>query len=217
MHRWPAVSYGLASMLADEAGFEVKCVKSETVDRITIEQLRPFELLVVGEEFENVLTQDFLSRFLRQDFSVPVLYLTTRSTMESELVATLNRLGTRGFAPMTVTKEDLVRIVRFIVDDRQVYLHASLNENPLWEILAIGTKNAGPIGEELTQREREVFKLLADGHSVKEVAKQLDISLKTAESHKYTLMRKLDVHNKNELLIRAVELGVVRVKTPADC
>jgi len=52
----------------------------------------------------------------------------------------------------------------------------------------------------LTSRERDVLKLLAEGMSVKEVANYFNLSIKTAEAHKYNLMRKLDVHNKAQLV-----------------
>jgi two-component system, NarL family, response regulator NreC len=72
----------------------------------------------------------------------------------------------------------------------------------------------------LTTREREVFKLLADGLSIKEVAVRLGRSAKTADVHKYNLMRKLGVHDRTELVRyaiahRVVEVPVVEDITPA--
>ena len=51
----------------------------------------------------------------------------------------------------------------------------------------------------LTAREKEVLKMLAEGNSVKEIACQLNLSVKTVEAHKFNLMRKLDIHNKAQL------------------
>ncbi len=61
----------------------------------------------------------------------------------------------------------------------------------------------------LTARERTVFKLLAEGHSVKQVASQLGLKPKTVDVHKTNLMRKLDVHDRSELIHFAFREGLV--------
>lgn len=63
----------------------------------------------------------------------------------------------------------------------------------------------------LTPREREVLKLLAEGLSVKEIAVQLHLSTKTVEAHKFNLMRKLDVHNKAQLVTYAIKHKVISI------
>ncbi len=69
--------------------------------------------------------------------------------------------------------------------------------------------------ESLTDREKQVFKLIAEGRSTKEVAQVLEVSVKTAMTHREHLMEKLDVHNRAELVRAAVRLGVLRVDGPA--
>jgi DNA-binding CsgD family transcriptional regulator len=61
----------------------------------------------------------------------------------------------------------------------------------------------------LTAREREVLQLLAEGRSNKEVASLLDISVKTAETHRTNIMRKLDVHRVADLVRYAIRTGLV--------
>jgi two-component system, NarL family, response regulator NreC len=68
----------------------------------------------------------------------------------------------------------------------------------------------------LTNREREVLKLLADGLSIKEVAARLDRSVKTAEVHKYNLMQKLDVHDRGELIRYAIAHRLIQVPVFED-
>jgi DNA-binding NarL/FixJ family response regulator len=63
--------------------------------------------------------------------------------------------------------------------------------------------------EGLTDREKQVFKLIAEGRSSKEVAQLLDISVKTAMTHREHLMSKLQVHNRSELVRLALKLGVL--------
>jgi DNA-binding NarL/FixJ family response regulator len=61
----------------------------------------------------------------------------------------------------------------------------------------------------LTLREREVMKLLAEGHTVKKVAAVLGLSVKTVEAHKFNLMRKLDIHNKAQLVTVAIQRKIL--------
>jgi DNA-binding NarL/FixJ family response regulator len=68
-----------------------------------------------------------------------------------------------------------------------------------------------PRFETLTGREKEVLKLLAEGNSVKEIAGELDLSLKTVETHKFNLMRKLDIHNKAQLVQYAIQKKIIRL------
>ena len=63
----------------------------------------------------------------------------------------------------------------------------------------------------LTPREREILKLLAEGNSVKEIAVLLDLSVKTVEAHKFNLMRKLDIHNKAQLVTYAIQKKIVKI------
>src|SRR6266480_4909698 len=63
----------------------------------------------------------------------------------------------------------------------------------------------------LTNREREILKLLAEGNSVKEIAVLLGLSVKTVEAHKFNLMRKLDIHNKAQLVTYAIQKKIIKI------
>jgi two-component system response regulator NreC len=66
----------------------------------------------------------------------------------------------------------------------------------------------------LTKREREILKMLAEGKSVKEIASGFDLSVKTVEAHKFNLMRKLDIHNKAQLVQYAIQKKIIRLLEP---
>lgn len=72
-------------------------------------------------------------------------------------------------------------------------------------------RETAPAGRALTTREREVVKLLAEGKTVRSAATMLGVSSKTVDSHKFNLMRKLNLHNKAELVMWAVQAKVVKV------
>jgi DNA-binding NarL/FixJ family response regulator len=68
----------------------------------------------------------------------------------------------------------------------------------------------------LTLREREVMKLLAEGNTVKKVAVILGVSVKTVEAHKFNLMRKLDIHNKAQLVTVAIQKKILPLPVPMN-
>ena len=72
-----------------------------------------------------------------------------------------------------------------------------------------------PRSATLTPREKEVIKLLAEGFKVKDVAAMLKLSVKTIEAHKFNLMRKLDIHNKAQLIAYAIENNIAKMKLGA--
>lgn len=72
-----------------------------------------------------------------------------------------------------------------------------------------------PRSSTLTPREREVVKLIAEGNSVKEIAALLGLSVKTVEAHKFNLMRKLNIHNKAQLVTYAIQKKIVKMPAGA--
>src|SRR5579862_4456858 len=66
-------------------------------------------------------------------------------------------------------------------------------------------------GRRLSGREQEILKLIAEGHSSREIAEMLDLSVKTVHNHRTRLMTKLDIHRTTDLVRYAIRLGMVQV------
>lgn len=79
----------------------------------------------------------------------------------------------------------------------------------------VKSANRVPRFATLTAREKQVLKMLAEGSSVKEIACDLNLSVKTVEAHKFNLMRKLDIHNKAQLVQYAIQKKIIRIPTLA--
>ena len=77
--------------------------------------------------------------------------------------------------------------------------------------LGLQQERPRPSRSALTPRETEIMKLLAEGHTVRKIAGMLGLSLKTIEAHKFNLMRKLDIHNKAELVHCAIRKKLLKV------
>jgi DNA-binding NarL/FixJ family response regulator len=92
-----------------------------------------------------------------------------------------------------------------------------VNEMVLAGFLEKGTvapRGGAPRFPTLTPREREVIQLLAEGKSSKEVATALNLSTKTAETHRSNIMRKLGFHSIRDLVLYAVKNDIIQVQTP---
>jgi DNA-binding NarL/FixJ family response regulator len=116
------------------------------------------------------------------------------------------KAGAKGYVLKTQVSEDLVRAIRE-VSLGEVYLSAGVAASVVEAYLG----NGGAEPDPLTPRERQVLQLVAEGNSTKKAAKLLSISLKTAESHRYRIMKKLNIHDVVGLVRHAVQLGLVRI------
>jgi DNA-binding NarL/FixJ family response regulator len=106
-----------------------------------------------------------------------------------------------------ISAQELVKMV--MVRDA-----AAENRPAVCEMPRLGrnsTEALTPRKQVLTPREREVLKLLVEGRTVRSVASFLGLSAKTVDAHKFNLMRKLCVHNKVDLVMSAIQMGIVKV------
>lgn len=116
----------------------------------------------------------------------------------AEDVIEVVRAGARGYVTKSISPEALAEAVRRVWEGDAVFsprlagfvLDAFAGEVP---------ESIDPELDQLTDREREVMRLLARGYRYKEIAKQLHISIKTVESHASTVLRKLQLSNRHEL------------------
>jgi two-component system response regulator NreC len=121
---------------------------------------------------------------------------------EEEYVLHVVRAGAAGFLLKDSATGDLLDAVRTLASGRAYFgTHAAMVLAR--QVHAPGSVPTDPY-RDLTTREREVFHLIADGLTTKEIARQLGISNKTAENHRFRVLDKLDVRNTAELIRYAV-------------
>lgn len=148
------------------------------------------------------------TRRIHQEFpDVKVLALTQYE--DKEHIFSMIDAGARGFISKLAASSDLAAGIRaahrgdsFLSPSAaRVVLEGYQNRSFAWT-------EDDPY-RQLTTREREVLKLLAEGHTIREIADLLVISPKTAEGYKTSLMRKLDIHRKADLIKYAIRKGIV--------
>jgi DNA-binding NarL/FixJ family response regulator len=149
------------------------------------------------------------ARQIRQELPQTEVLILTMHESES-LVRSLGRAGVRG----CVLKSDAGRVLVSAVEQL-------LRHKPFFSPKVVGWVSTGEPDptlakgvarldfNQLTLREQQVLQLIAEGLSSKEVATRLEISLKTAETHRVNLMRKLDIHSVSELVRYAIRNRIV--------
>ncbi|MGZ4732860.1 MAG: response regulator [Terriglobales bacterium] len=131
------------------------------------------------------------------------LVLLTMHT-EDHLVLESLRAGVRGYVLKTRAADELIQAIRAVCKG-EMYLTQSISRTIVQAFLAKDTLPDSP----LTDRERQVLQLVAEGKTTKEIASLLGISVKTAESHRSNIMEKLNIHETAGLVRYAIRSGLI--------
>ena len=144
------------------------------------------------------------AREILQSHARPAIILLTMHVEEHQIVAAL-RAGIHGYVIKTQASDDLINAIREVVGGG-IYLSPGAYCVVVDAYLAGRNAPSDP----LTLREREVLQLVAEGHSTKEIAGALNLSVKTAESYRSQIMEKLEIHETAGLVRYAVRCGLIQ-------
>jgi DNA-binding NarL/FixJ family response regulator len=127
---------------------------------------------------------------------------------DEEYILSALKAGADGYVLKDAGQDELRTAVKNVLAGKR-YLSPDISEKVIGGYLEGKRALKAAPWDTLTQREREVLKLIAEGYTNKKVAEYLFISLKTVEKHRSNLMRKLDLHNTAALTAFAMEKGIV--------
>jgi DNA-binding NarL/FixJ family response regulator len=138
---------------------------------------------------------------------VKVLVLT--QYQDSEYILSLIRAGAKGYIAKTATASELVTAIRTVFRGES-YLYPNAASTLIEEYLSQAGENKSEY-EKLSDREREVLQLVAEGYTNQDIADKLFISVKTVLRHRTSVMEKLGFHNRTELIKYAISKGLIEV------
>ena len=149
-------------------------------------------------------------RRIRKEFSeIKILILTQHD--DKDHVFPVIQAGANGFVSKTAASSELISGIRAIFAGES-YLSPSIAKLFVedYQRLAL-TEDIKDHYEQLTDREREILKLVVEGYKTQQIAEMLTITPKTVEGHKTSLMNKLGIHNTIELVKYALRRGIINV------
>jgi DNA-binding NarL/FixJ family response regulator len=172
-------------------------------------------LELVKSELPNLVLMDIamaelggleaLPRITKDFPGVKVIILSAHAN--EEYVIRALRSGASGYMLKDAATAELDLAIRSVSEDK-TYLSPSISRTVIDSYLERVGGSLSPL-EQLTPRQREILQLVAEGKNTKEIASELDISVKTVESHRLQLMERLNIHDVPGLVRYAVRSGLV--------
>jgi DNA-binding NarL/FixJ family response regulator len=201
------VRRGLRTLLETEAGLTVVAEASDGLEALRLAEEHKPDTLIVDVGMPKMNGIEVAARTQKLERPPAVIILSMHSD-ESYITRAL-AAGARAYLLKDATDEDLLPAVRAVASGKPFFspaVTAVLVEDYMRQLRARGLTDSYLL---LTDREKEVLQLLAEGRSNKEVATLLDLGLSTVETHRANLMQKLNLHNTAEIVLYAVRKGII--------
>src|SRR5271156_4798385 len=200
---------GIKALLQSHAGWEV-CGEAHTGrEAVTkAEELKP-DIVILDISMPDLNGVDAAKRIRKSSPDTEVLILSVHYS--DQLIRDILEAGVRGYIVKSDSDRDLIIAIETLANHKP-FLTPRATEVMLTnfkEGRMRSSETPTTVGNRLTTREREIVQLLAEGKSSKEVASSLCISVKTAETHRANIMRKLQLHTVTELVRYAVRNQII--------
>ena len=198
---------GLKALLSSYPDLEIVAEAEDGQAAIRcVEKFKP-DLALMDLSMPRMTGMDAIKEIKKRAPQTKVLVLTVHKTEEYILAAL--QAGADGYVLKEAGQDELGMAVRSVLSGKR-YIGPGISDRLIDGYLE-GRKKAKPSTswEALTRREREIIKLIGEGHKNKGIADYLCISVKTVEKHRANLMKKLDLHSIQALTTLALEKGLV--------
>lgn len=201
------VRRGLRSLLESEPELSIVAEAADGLEALRLCEEHTPDTLIVDIGMPKMNGIEVAARVQKLTRAPRVIILSMHAD-ESYILRAL-AAGARAYLLKDATDEDLLPAVRSVAAGKPFFsgaVTAVLVEDYMRRLQARGLTDSYHL---LTDREKEVLQLLAEGRSNKEVATELDLGLSTVETHRANLMLKLNLHNTAEIVLYAVRKGII--------
>jgi DNA-binding NarL/FixJ family response regulator len=196
---------GLRALLIGQDDIEVVGEAREGRSAVKLAQELNPDVVVMDISMPDLNGVDATRQIRAANPEAQIIGLTAHS--DEKMAVRLFDAGATGFIPKTAAFEELAIAIRQVAAQR-TYISPRMHfDHPLES--SNGNKSRGPRG--LTPREREVLQLMAEGKATKEVARHLNVSVKTVETQRRHIMEKLNIYSVAELTKYAIREGLTTV------
>ena len=201
---------GLRSLLEKQSDMAVVAEAEDGRTAVQmVEKLSP-DVVIMDVSMPDLNGIEATRQIISRNSKVKIIALSMHS--DRLFVTEMLKSGACGYLLKDCAFEELAGAIRAVVDGK-TYLSPAISGVVVDDYLHRLSKNDSPNGQILTNREREVLQLLAEGKSTKQIALKLHISVKTVETHRRQMMDKLDIHTVAELTKYAIRKGLTSLET----
>jgi DNA-binding NarL/FixJ family response regulator len=199
---------GIRALLEGHPGWEVCAEAKDGREAVELATNSKPDIVLLDIGMPNLNGLDAARQILAMSPTIRILILTMHDA--EQVVREVLAAGARGFVLKSDAARDLVAAVDAL-QHRRTFFTTRVTQMVLNGYLHHEKESQPSTKAILTPREREVIQLLAEGKTSKEVAVALKLSVKTAETHRTNLMRKLDLHSVADLTLYAIRNGIVQI------
>jgi len=201
---------GLRSLLEQQDDMEVAAEAENGRTAVAlVDELLP-DVVIMDVTMPDLNGVEATRQIVAKYPDVKVIALSMHS--DTLFVTEMLRSGACGYLLKDCAFEEMTRAIRAVMNDK-TYLSPSISAVVVEDYLHRLSKADFSASGILTDREREVLQLMAEGKSTKQIALKLHISIKTVETHRRQIMNKLDIHTVAELTKYAVRKGLASLDT----
>jgi len=198
---------GIRAILRDESSIEIVGEAEDGRQAVVrAQELHP-DVVLMDISMPDLNGFEATARILQANPETKILILTMYE--EEEVITRCLTAGASGYVLKDAPRADLIHAIDVVKRGGQ-YLSSRALKKVVKQHVA-GAKSGATDYERLSGREREVLKLLADGLTLKDIATRLVLSVKTVDNHKTNMMRKLDLHDRSEVIKYAIQRKLIRV------
>ncbi|MBZ5581791.1 MAG: response regulator transcription factor [Acidobacteriia bacterium] len=201
------VRKGLRFLLDRQPGVEIVGEAADGREAVRLAEAADPDIVVIDIAMPLLNGIEATAQIVRRSPKVGVIILSMHSD-EDYLLSALNA-GAKGYLLKDSAEEDLVRAIQ-AVHKGTPFFSPEIAKTMLEDYMRfLQQRNLQDSYDLLTEREKEVLQLLAEGKSNKEAATILDVSVNTLDTHRTHLMQKLDLHNTAEIVLYAVRKKII--------
>lgn len=198
---------GLRHILESNSDFDVVVEASSGIEAVEAAREHKPDVAVVDVAMKELNGIETTAQILKHSPHTAVLILSMYS--DERYVLRAVKAGARGYVLKNSAGDELIRAI-YAVQKGTAFFSPAVAR--IFQDGFARLKDASEVNDRfelLTNRERQIYQLLAEGNSNKEIANRLNLSLHTVETHRWRIMEKLDLHSTAELVLSAVRRGMV--------
>jgi DNA-binding NarL/FixJ family response regulator len=200
----PMVRAGLRQFLAEQHDCSVVAEAADGREALNIVRAGEIDVMLLDIAMPGQSGVDALAAIRAREPTLPVLILSGYA--EAHYATTLLRMGASGYLNKDCDPEELLRAVRTVARGRK-YITTSMAER-LADSLSGGSE--GPLHDQLSDRELQVFLRLANGETIGQVAQSLSLSVKTVSTYRSRVMEKMLLESNSDLTYYAIKNGLIQ-------